>query len=467
MRADNKASLLGPLDRGALEQKEGADGSSLKSPGTRKAPRASILIPFKDATTGDLALLVVALLCAACAGAMLPYFFRSMGGTIDNLSSMKDVSSTVLEMVIAGVASLVLQGTACFCMEVVADRLTARLRCRYVSSVLGQSMAWFDTHDGGSLPSRLDLGLAEVRDGLGMKFVSIPSNIVLIIGALVVACMTEWSITLCSLVGCIPCGIFGSVLGWAMRHTAAKVSKSLEAAGAIAAETFSNFRTVAAFGGEQEACRRYETHIAEAERAGIRGGIYSGLGIGGLLASVFAMFTLVFYLSGRKVVKSFEELLDSLPNNGEDAFTGPPSDWPRPEFKGGSAFVISICLLLCAFTLGAISENIATFLKAIQASAHIQEIVKENSAIDPASEEGDKDVSLEGDIVFDAVTFSYPARPDVTLLRNFSLRIPAGKAVAFVGPSGCGKSTLLHLTQRLYDPAKGRVTIAGRSVGRS
>ena len=68
------------------------------------------------------------------------------------------------------------------------------------------------------------------------------------------------------------------------------------------------------------------------------------------------------------------------------------------------------------------------------------------------------DIPLEGAIEFDRVTFRYSlgAQP---VLRDVSLRIPAGQVVGIVGPSGSGKSTIAKLVQRLYQPEAGRVLV--------
>lgn len=57
--------------------------------------------------------------------------------------------------------------------------------------------------------------------------------------------------------------------------------------------------------------------------------------------------------------------------------------------------------------------------------------------------------SLFGDVSFENVTFSYPAREGQCVLKDFSLKIPAGKVVAIVGSSGGGKSTIAALLERL------------------
>lgn len=63
--------------------------------------------------------------------------------------------------------------------------------------------------------------------------------------------------------------------------------------------------------------------------------------------------------------------------------------------------------------------------------------------------------SVSGLIELKYVDFSYPSRPEVRILNNFSLTVPAGKTIALVGSSGSGKSTVVSLIERFYDPASG------------
>ena len=85
------------------------------------------------------------------------------------------------------------------------------------------------------------------------------------------------------------------------------------------------------------------------------------------------------------------------------------------------------------------------------------------------------------DIVFDRVSFRYPAASEVSLaslesialpvpertdaqqqvLSDVSFTAPARQLTALVGPSGAGKTTITHLVSRLYDPDDGAVRIAG------
>ena len=71
------------------------------------------------------------------------------------------------------------------------------------------------------------------------------------------------------------------------------------------------------------------------------------------------------------------------------------------------------------------------------------------------------DTPIRGEIEFRNLSFAYNGAP---VLRNISLRIPAGSSLAIVGPTGSGKSTLVNLIPRLYDAEEGSLLIDGRPV---
>ena len=67
---------------------------------------------------------------------------------------------------------------------------------------------------------------------------------------------------------------------------------------------------------------------------------------------------------------------------------------------------------------------------------------------------------IQGDIVFEDVSFMYPDGKEY-VLEHFNLHIPAGINVAIVGETGAGKSTLVNLVGRFFEPTKGRILIDG------
>ncbi len=67
---------------------------------------------------------------------------------------------------------------------------------------------------------------------------------------------------------------------------------------------------------------------------------------------------------------------------------------------------------------------------------------------------------IDGDIEFRNVSFTYPDGEE-EVLKDFSLKIPAGTNVAIVGETGAGKSTLVNLACRFFEPTSGQILIDG------
>jgi len=85
-----------------------------------------------------------------------------------------------------------------------------------------------------------------------------------------------------------------------------------------------------------------------------------------------------------------------------------------------------------------------------------------------AQEEKDPEGALRppmnGDIVFDHVSFAYEGSKE--MLHDISFTIPAGTTLGILGGTGSGKSTLMYLLDRLYPlpPDSGRITIGGTDI---
>lgn len=71
---------------------------------------------------------------------------------------------------------------------------------------------------------------------------------------------------------------------------------------------------------------------------------------------------------------------------------------------------------------------------------------------------------MDGDIVFDHVSFGYGSEPGV--LKDVSFTIKAGTTFGILGATGSGKSTLMYLLDRLYElpEGQGRITVGGADI---
>lgn len=69
---------------------------------------------------------------------------------------------------------------------------------------------------------------------------------------------------------------------------------------------------------------------------------------------------------------------------------------------------------------------------------------------------------IEGDIVFNNVSFEYEKNKPV--LNNISFSVKKGQTVAILGGTGAGKTTLVNLIVRLFDVKSGYITIDGINI---
>ncbi|HEX5951459.1 MAG TPA: ABC transporter ATP-binding protein, partial [Actinomycetota bacterium] len=67
--------------------------------------------------------------------------------------------------------------------------------------------------------------------------------------------------------------------------------------------------------------------------------------------------------------------------------------------------------------------------------------------------------TTEGHLALADVSFRY--LPDVPLIEDLDLNVPAGETVAIVGPTGAGKTTLVNLLLRFYELDGGTIALDG------
>ncbi|GGM29721.1 putative multidrug export ATP-binding/permease protein YgaD [Paraliobacillus quinghaiensis] len=70
---------------------------------------------------------------------------------------------------------------------------------------------------------------------------------------------------------------------------------------------------------------------------------------------------------------------------------------------------------------------------------------------------------VDGEIIFDHVTFKYEDEEDM-VLEDISLDVKPGETIALVGMSGGGKSTIISLIPRFYDVTSGSIKIDGTDI---
>src|SRR5690625_6623672 len=74
-----------------------------------------------------------------------------------------------------------------------------------------------------------------------------------------------------------------------------------------------------------------------------------------------------------------------------------------------------------------------------------------------------KRVDLKRDIELDNISYKYPGS-DEFAVKDISITITKGAAVAFIGASGAGKTTLVDINLGLLTPYTGTIWAAGKDI---
>ena len=147
----------------------------------------------------------------------------------------------------------------------------------------------------------------------------------------------------------------------------------------------------------------------------------------------------------------------------------------KGRISAGDYIALASYTAMLTWPVRMMAQAVSEMSKASVSLDRIREIMNAAPQEDrPDAEEPD----MSGDIVFEDVSFAYPAESTKEqdedspgeeprqVLEHLSLTIPAGSTVGILGGTGSGKSTLVRLLTRLYElpEGQGRITVGGHDI---
>ncbi|KAE8351679.1 P-loop containing nucleoside triphosphate hydrolase protein [Aspergillus coremiiformis] len=411
--------------------------------------KISFFTLFRYASRMDILIIVVSAICAIAAGAALPLFtilFGSLASAMSNrvadLISYHDfyheLTKNVLYFIYLGIGEFVTVYISTVGFIYTGEHISQKIREHYLESIMRQNMAYFDKLGAGEVTTRITADTNLIQDGISEKVGLTLTAISTFVTAFIVAYVKYWKLALiCSSTIVALVLIMGGGSRFIIKYSKRSLD-SYGAGGTVAEEVISSIRNAIAFGTQDKLAKQYEVHLAEAEKWGVKNQLILGIMIGGMFGIMFSNYGLGFWMGSRFLVDG--------------------------EVDVGQVLTVLMAILIGSFSLGNVSPNAQAFTNAVAAAAKIYITIDRASPLDPYSDEGDKPDHVEGNIEFRNVKHIYPSRPEVTIMDDVSLTIPAGKTTALVGPSGSGKSTVVGLVERFYLPVGGQVFLDGHDL---
>ncbi|EGZ78064.1 P-loop containing nucleoside triphosphate hydrolase protein [Neurospora tetrasperma FGSC 2509] len=300
-------------------------------------------------------------------------------------------------------------------------------------------VAFFDLPEAGSISSHLTTNANLVNQGISEKLGLAIQAIATFFAAFVVAFAVQWKLTLITI--CIV-PVIVIVTGICMGIDAKQENEIMiinSRAAKLAEEVFASVKTAHAFWAFPKLSGKYAAILDEAKAVGARKSPNYAVLFSVEFFCVYAGYGLAFWQG----IRMYKEGEVSEP---------------------GQIVTVIFAVLLAAQALTQIAPQSVVISKAAAAAHQMFQVIDRESKIDSLSEEGIKPAECRGNIELQDVVFAYPSRPNIKVLQNFSLTIPANKTTAIVGFSGSGKSSVLGLLERWGCPESGTITLDGRKI---
>ncbi|KAH3501513.1 hypothetical protein KXW24_009304 [Aspergillus fumigatus] len=407
----------------------------------------------------DLGRLLLGIISAVASGVPFPLIGILFGQLLDDFNAVTcgesessgsdsdyqhDINGKILIIVYLAIAQFVLIYVHLSCWSLNGARLAQRLRETYLQNVLRQEPSYFDKLPPGEIASRLNGDIQAIRSGTSEKVGICLSSLSFFITAYIVAFIKDAKLA-GMLVSLIPAYFLMSFVGshYIEKYTG-RMSDYAASAASIASEALSNTVVVQAFGANARLEEKFSKALKAAETEGLKKATAVGIQSGVLYFIAYSANGLAFWQGSRSIA-------ESVSGNTHGATVG-------------ATFTVIFILVEATLLLSQVAPFLHLFVAAVASFQKLREDIDREPLIDSTSGSGLRLTQAEGGFEFKDVSFTYPSRPEITVLDNISLSIPANKHTAIVGLSGSGKSTIAGLVTRLYDPTQGQVLFDGHDL---
>lgn len=320
-------------------------------------------------------------------------------------------------------------------MAKAALRVAFYLRQQVYAHLQKLNLSYFETAKAGDLSYRLTEDVDRVGEVVNKVFHDFIPCILQLLAIPIYMIYLNWQLTLATVIVAPLMGILVGWFGERLRKYSLKSQNRVSGLSAILAEVFNGIRLVQAFAAENYEIARFGHEAERSLKAKYSAERLKAIQIPiiGFLEALSALSLLIVgawqISQGNLTVANFFSylaaaalLIDPIGHTTNN----------YNEFKQGEASVDRV------FELMAIQPTVIEKINAI--------------ALPP----------VKGKVEYRHISFAY--KPGEPVLKDISLLVSPGEAIALVGASGAGKTTFVNLLPRFYDPEVGQIFIDGVDI---
>ncbi|KAK6346165.1 hypothetical protein TWF730_010497 [Orbilia blumenaviensis] len=405
---------------------------------------------FTFASTADRILYAIALFMGVASGAALPLMTIVFGRFTAKFTAfaadptqgdqfVRDVNSFLLYFVYLFVGRFVSTYIAVTAITIAATRTVRNIRQTFLEHLLRMEISHFDKADSGATATQVTTNGNRINSGIAEKLILVVQSISLFFSAFIIAIVAQWKLALITM-SVVPVIVIVTSACIALDATnEAMIIKLYSRASALAQETFSSIKAVQAFFAHDKMLKKYDEYLDTAHKTGDKKSLIYAILFSTEYFCTYSGTALAFW-QGHRMYKSGEI---------QDV---------------GTVFTVELAMMLAATALSTLAPQTIALSASAAAASELFAILDTPSTLDPLDKSGDAPEKCIGDIEISGVDFAYPSRPTAQVLKEFTIRFPAGRTTALVGASGSGKSTCIGLLERWYEPLAGSIKLDGKEL---
>ncbi|MCD4694595.1 MAG: ATP-binding cassette domain-containing protein [Bacteroidales bacterium] len=363
-----------------------------------------------------------------------------MGDLLDSANSgtLEKINKTGFILLGIFVANAIFSYFRIYLFAVVTQKTLALLRQSTYSHLIKLPMAFFSIRRVGELNSRISADIALLQETFTTTLAQFIRQLIIIVGGITLLSVISPRLTLFMLAFVPVVAIIARVFGTYIRKLSKKTQDKVAESNTIVEETLQAIANVKAFANEAFEIFRYKKKTDEVIDIALKGAKYRGLFVSFIFFAMFGSIVGVIWYGVYLV------------NQGEG-------------MTSGDLFKFVLYTVFIAGSISGMADLYSQLQKALGATENLMDILDEDpEPIEITSTK--KEQCCTGEVKFNNVSFAYPSRKNMIVLKDISFSVNKGEQVALVGPSGAGKSTVTQLLLRFYDPVSGEIQIDSKNI---
>jgi len=406
------------------------DKVELNKESVKKAMRIfKYLKPYRNSYIAGL----IFLLLSSFASLIFPMF---IGGMVD---ASKESMDKINQMALILFGLFTLQAIFSYFRIVlfvnVTEKFLAKLRQATYNHLIRLPMTFFNKRRVGELNSRIASDISLLQETFTTTSAEFIRQLIIVVGGIILLGFTSLRLSIFMLSIFPIIIIIAVIIGKKLRSYSKIVQEHIASSNTIVEETLQGINNVKAFANEIFESNRYKRKTEDIVVFAIKGG---------KLRAAFASFIILGIFGAIAAVIWYGTRLIHL-----------------GSMSMGDLTSFLMLTIFIGASIGSIADLYAQIQKAIGATEKLMEILEEETE---DYSEKNIDTPIKGSLSLNNLSFHYPNRADVEVLKNININIKQGEQVALVGASGAGKSTITQLLMRFYQNYSGSLLIDNQEI---